>query len=44
MKKLTFFMVVLCLGLAMTASSSFAEEKALSDEGELSFVQTGGNL
>ena len=46
MKKPAFFIMVMCIGLAMTAVSSFAEEKeakALSDEGEVSYVKTDGN-
>jgi len=46
MKKLTFIIMVMCIGLAVAATSSFAEEKekkALSDEGEVSYVQTDGN-
>jgi hypothetical protein len=43
MKKTAFFIAVLCLGVAVATSSSFAEDKALSDEGEVSFVQTDGN-
>ncbi len=35
--------MAVCIGLAGVVSSSFADEKALSDEGELSFVQTSGN-
>jgi putative salt-induced outer membrane protein len=39
--------MLLSIGLAVVASSSFAEEKAvqkaLSDEGEVSYVQTDGN-
>ena len=39
--------MALCICLAMIASSSFAEEnkekKALSDEGEVSYVKTDGN-
>jgi putative salt-induced outer membrane protein len=42
MKKQIIF-VVLCLGLVITAFNSYAEEKALSDEGEVSYVQTDGN-
>ena len=47
MNKLFLFIMVLCIGLAIAAASSFAEEKAaekaLSDEGEVSYVQTEGN-
>ena len=47
MKKLLLCSMALCIGLAVIASSSFAEErkekKALSDEGELSYVKTDGN-
>jgi putative salt-induced outer membrane protein len=46
MKKLLVFVMVVFLGLAVAAGSSFAEEKAvkaLSDEGEVSYVQTAGN-
>ncbi len=46
MKNLMFFIAVMCTGLAIAATSSFAEEKtekALSDEGEISYVQTDGN-
>jgi putative salt-induced outer membrane protein len=42
MKKLIIF-IVLCLVLVITGSNSYAEEKALSDEGEVSYVQTEGN-
>jgi putative salt-induced outer membrane protein len=48
MKKMMFFIMAIYIGLAVAASVSFAEEKAeekkaLSDEGEVSFVQTSGN-
>jgi putative salt-induced outer membrane protein len=43
MRKLLFFIMVVCIGLTIGALSSFAEEKALSDEGEVSYVQTDGN-
>src|SRR5512143_3288809 len=43
MKKLMSFIMAACIGLAMVAPGSSAEEKALSDEGELSYVQTDGN-
>lgn len=43
MKKRVYFIMVLCMELAVAATSSFAEEKALSDEGEVSYVQTDGN-
>src|SRR5512144_766854 len=43
MKKLASFLMATCIGLAVVASGSSAEEKALSDEGELSYVQTEGN-
>jgi putative salt-induced outer membrane protein len=43
MNKRMFFIVVVCIGLAVVASASVAEEKRLSDEGELSYVNTGGN-
>jgi len=43
MKKLAFFIMVVCIGLVVAVASSFAEEKALSDEGEVSYVQTDGN-
>jgi putative salt-induced outer membrane protein len=43
MRKLVFFIMVVCIGLTIAALSSFAEEKALSDEGEVSYVQTDGN-
>ena len=43
MRKLLFFIMVVCIGLTIAALSSFAEEKALSDEGEVSYVQTDGN-
>ena len=43
MRKLVLLIMVMCVGLAVVAASSFAEEKALSDEGEVSYVQTDGN-
>jgi putative salt-induced outer membrane protein len=44
MKKVVLFIMVVCIGLAVVTLSSFAaEEKAFSDEGELSYVQTDGN-
>jgi putative salt-induced outer membrane protein YdiY len=44
MKKAILFILVLCIGLAVIASDSSAEEKkAFSDEGEVSYVQTDGN-
>lgn len=43
MNKQIFFITAVCIGLALVAPSSFAEEKALSDEGELSYVKTSGN-
>jgi len=47
MKKLLLCIMALYIGLAVIASSSFAEEnkekKALSDEGEVSYVKTDGN-
>ncbi len=47
MKTATFFIVAAYLGLIAMVSIAFAEEvaekKALSDEGDLAFVQTGGN-
>jgi putative salt-induced outer membrane protein len=44
MIKNVFLIMVLCIGLAVASASSFAaEEKALSDEGEVSYVQTDGN-
>jgi len=46
MKRLAFCMMVACISLAMAAANSHAEEKAvkaLSDEGEISYVKTDGN-
>ena len=47
MRKPELFLIALCIGLAVAAASSFAEEmkekKALSDEGEVSYVKTDGN-
>jgi putative salt-induced outer membrane protein len=47
MRKATLFFITLCIGLALVAASSFAEEmkekKALTDEGEVSYVKTDGN-
>jgi putative salt-induced outer membrane protein len=46
MKIQIFFITVMCICLAAAAATSFAEEKAvkaLSDEGEVSYVQTDGN-
>ncbi|HEX9021542.1 MAG TPA: DUF481 domain-containing protein [Nitrospirota bacterium] len=45
MNRLQSCILALCVCSALVASNSFAEEqkKALSDEGELSFVQTEGN-
>ena len=46
MKKPAFSMMVVCILLAMAAANSPAEEKAvkaLSDEGEISYVKTDGN-
>ncbi len=47
MRKPELFFIALCIGLAVAAASSFAEDnkekKALSDEGEVSYVKTDGN-
>jgi len=46
MKKLAFFMMVAYISLATAAANTLAEEKAvkaLSDEGEISYVKTDGN-
>jgi putative salt-induced outer membrane protein len=43
MKKLTSFIMATCIGLLVVPAISSAEEKALSDEGELSYVKTDGN-
>ena len=47
MRKEEPFLIALCIGLALAAASSFAgemkEKKALSDEGEVSYVKTDGN-
>jgi len=47
MNKLKLCIMMLCIGLALIASSAFAEEnkekKALSDEAEVSYVKTDGN-
>jgi putative salt-induced outer membrane protein len=46
MKKKILFIAIVFIGLGVAAATSFAEEKsekALSDEGEVSYVQTDGN-
>lgn len=47
MKRLILFIMIVCIGFAVASSGSFAEEKAaekaFSDEGEASYVQTDGN-
>ena len=47
MNKRTVFSMVLFIGICIVSAGAFAEEKkpekALADEGEISFVNTGGN-